>query len=95
VELGKKDCDTCTNSDQGQIFLYSNNNPSLKVGEWSSWEVKAIGNHISIAVNGTQVVDFTDAGMSRKLAKGSIGLYDEDADVNFDNVHIKPIKAQR
>jgi glucose/arabinose dehydrogenase len=95
VELGKKDCDTCTNSDQGQIFLYSNNNPSLKVGEWSTWEVKAIGNHISIAVNGTQVVDFTDAGMSRKLAKGSIGLYDEDADVNFDNVHIKPIKAQR
>jgi hypothetical protein len=95
VELGKKDCDTCANSHQGQIFLYSNDRPSLKVGDWSKWEVKVIGNHISITVNGTQVVDFTDSGMSRKLASGSIGLYDEDANVNFDNVSIKPLRAQR
>jgi glucose/arabinose dehydrogenase len=95
VELGKKDCDTCKSPYEGQIFLHDSDKPVLKVGDWSNWNVRAQGNHISIKVNGTDVLSFTDNGMSKKLASGSIGLYDEDASVSFDNVNVKAIKLQK
>jgi len=95
VELGKKDCDTCKSPYEGQIFLHDSDKPVLKVGDWSHWNVRAQGNHISIEVNGTNVLSFTDNGMSRKLASGSIGLYDEDASVSFDNVNVKGIELQK
>jgi Domain of Unknown Function (DUF1080) len=79
LELGKKDCDYCTNSKQGQIFLSTNNKPHLKVGDWSRWKITAIGNDIRLEINGTRVIDFVDPNMSNKLASGSIGLYTEDA----------------
>jgi glucose/arabinose dehydrogenase len=95
IELGKKDCDTCTQPFQGQVFLYTSETPTLKLGDWSNWQVSAIGNKIRIAVNGTEVVDFTDTTMSPQLGSGSIGLYDEDALVAFDNVRIREIPLQR
>lgn len=33
IELGKKDCDTCTEPFEGQEFLYTNENHTLKLGE--------------------------------------------------------------
>ena len=69
--------------------------PALKLGEWSKWRIIAIGNNITVSLNGTELVDFTDINMSPQLASGSIGLYDEDAAVAFDNVRIKEIAPQK
>lgn len=95
IELGKKDCDTCTDPFDGQEFLYTDEIPALKLGEWSKWRIIAIGNNITVSLNGTELVDFTDINMSPQLASGSIGLYDEDAAVAFDNVRIKEIAPQK
>ena len=89
IELGKKDCDTCTDPFDGQEFLYTNENPKLKLGEWTNWKITAIGNNITVSINGTELVNFTDTEMSPQLASGSIGFYDEDASVAFDNIRIK------
>jgi hypothetical protein len=92
VELGKKDCSTCIDPFQGQIFLSTKDTPKLKIGDWSRWKITAVGNHISVAINGTRVVDFVDNNMSEKLASGSIGLYTEDANVEFGNTNITSLK---
>lgn len=91
IELGKKDCDTCTNPYLGQIFLYSDDSPILKVGNWSNWEIEAIGNRIIISVNGTRIIDFLDHSMSQQLATGAIGLYTEDSAVSFDDIFVTRI----
>ena len=90
IELGKKDCNTCTNPTQGQEFLYTDYMTPLKLGEWSNWKISAIGNNITVSLNGTEL-KFTDFDMSPQLGSGSIGFYDEDADVEFDNFSIKEI----
>jgi hypothetical protein len=95
IDLGKKDCDTCTDPFDGQEFLYTDEIPALKLGEWSKWRISAIGNNITVSLNGTELVDFTDIDMSPQLGSGSIGLYDEDAAVAFDNVRIKEIAPQK
>jgi hypothetical protein len=91
VELGKKDCNICIDPSQGQIYLYTKDNPVLKIGDWSRWEITSSGNHISVSINGTRVVDFVDNKMSKKLARGSIGLYTEDAKVEFGDINITPL----
>ena len=88
VELGKKDCGDCTNTFRHQQFLSTVDYPNLKVGDWSSWKITAVGNHIRLAINGTDVIDFVDHKMSDELAKGIIGLYSEDAYAEFDSVNI-------
>jgi hypothetical protein len=91
VELGKKDCDICVNPYLNQIFLYSDDRPILKVGDWSNWEIDAIGNRIIISVNGTRIIDFLDHSMSQQLASGAIGLYTEDSAVSFDDIFVSKI----
>ena len=95
IELGKKDCDTCTNPFEGQVFLYTDEIPTLKLGDWYNWRIKAIGNNITVAVNGTEVVEFTDNTMSSQLASGPIGIYAEDATVAVDNFRIEEILPKR
>jgi len=82
VELGKKD------GSSAQVFLYTANQPTLQIGSWSHWHIRVVGNHITISVNGVQVIDFYDQGMSPQLSKGALGLYCEDSRVNFDNVYV-------
>jgi glucose/arabinose dehydrogenase len=91
IELGKKDCDTCKNSYEGQIFLLTKEQPILKIDDWSTWEISMIGNHIIISIDGKVVMDLKDPSMSKNLTNGSIGLYTEDAAVSFDNVYINPV----
>ena len=94
AELGKKDCDHCTDSFKGQIFLSTVDHPNLKVGDWSHWKITAVGNHIRLAINGTRVIDFVDNKMSKELAQGSIGLYTEDAYAEFNNLNITEVDFQ-
>jgi glucose/arabinose dehydrogenase len=95
IELGKKDCDTCNNPFEGQVFLYTDEIPTLKLGEWSNWRIKAIGNNITIALNGTEVVEYTDSTMSPKLESGPIGIYAEGASVAVDNFRIEEILPKK
>jgi 3-keto-disaccharide hydrolase len=91
IELGKKDCDTCTDPFDGQEFLYTNEIPTLKLGQWANWKISAIGNNFTVSINGTELVNFTDFDISPQLESGAIGFYDEDASVVFDNIRIKEI----
>lgn len=95
IELGKKDCDTCTDPLEGQVFLYTDEIPALKLGEWSNVNIRAIGNNITVAVNGTEVVDFADDTMSPTLANGSVGIYAEDAIAAVDNFRIEEILSSK
>jgi hypothetical protein len=88
IEFDKKDCDTCTDPIQGQIYLYTKDSPQLKIGSWSNWKITAIGNHITITVDGTKVIDYVDQTMSPRLSSGAIAMYNEDAYAKFDNVVI-------
>ena len=95
VELGKKD-------GGGQIFLVTNNAPTLQLGHWYTVDLTVTGSassqpHVVIKLDGQTVIDYTDtpnnpAGIppvSQQLAgPGKLGLYNEDAHVGFDNVNL-------
>jgi hypothetical protein len=73
------------------VFLYTDEIPTLKPGQWSNWRINAIGNNIDVSLNGTKVIQFTDDSMSPQLASGSIGVYAEDAMIAFDNLRIEEV----
>jgi hypothetical protein len=91
VELGKKQNE---NQAEEQIFLYTANEPQLKINEWNTWHIKMSGSHIEIwlkMADGSwqKVVDYHDNAPI--LGPGNIGLYTEDAHVQFDDVYLAPI----
>ena len=91
VELGKKQNE---NQAEEQIFLYTANEPELKINEWNTWHIKMSGNYIEIwlkMADGSwqKVVDYHDNAPI--LGPGNIGLYTEDAHVQFDDAYIAPI----
>lgn len=88
IELGKKDCNLCTNPVDGQKFLVTKSIPTLKMNTWNKVTVDMVGNHIKVYWNGNLVIDYIDRAMSSKLASGSIALYSEDAYVLFNNMDI-------
>ena len=84
-EFGKQD------GSELETFLKTGFSPKLVIGQWSHWDIKIVGNHVTIFVDGTNVVDMYDKTMSSQLGgEGSVMLYNEDAQVNFDNVYITP-----
>lgn len=89
IELGKKDCDTCSNSVEGQQFLFTKDYPTLQLDKWTHWKIIMNGNHIQIFADGTQVVNYTDDDMNPQISAGAIAMYTEDAYVRFDNMNIK------
>ncbi|HET7148806.1 MAG TPA: DUF1080 domain-containing protein [Candidatus Nitrosopolaris sp.] len=91
IELGKKDCNTCKDTREGQIFLFTSNKQKLHFGNWSRWDILVIGNHIVVTVDNKKAIDYIDPNMSNELSFGRIGLYSEDALAYFDNVFISPI----
>lgn len=88
VELGKKDCNSCTDPVNGQVFLKRLVSPNLTFDKWSKWNIQAHDNHILVSIDGNKIIDYIDKNASKTLAKGSVGLYSEDADVAFDNIYI-------
>jgi Domain of Unknown Function (DUF1080). len=88
IEMGKKDCNTCTNPIDGQITLFTAPMPTIKIGEWSQWAINMTGEHIVISVDGNVVIDYTDKSQSKELTKGRFAMYNEDAEVSFDNFHV-------
>jgi hypothetical protein len=67
-----------------QRFLADSGSPSFPVGPWYQVRVQHRGDTMTISVDGRQVVSFTDN--ENPYRSGSIGLYNEDAHVHFDDV---------
>jgi len=80
IELGKVD----PSGQGGQIFLYTAETPKLTIGQYYDYKVTLKGNNIKVAINGTQVVDYTDT--NNPYLVGKIGLYNEDAETLNDDV---------
>ncbi len=59
---------------------------------WQAVQVSAVGNHITVAINGKQVLDASDASFS----SGWAGVWaSSDATTQFDNVRISGAGANR
>jgi len=67
-----------------QYILATAGAPKLRLGTWDRWTVRAVGPRFTISVNGSAALDVTDSSFS----SGAIGLYCEDAYVQFDNVAV-------
>jgi hypothetical protein len=93
VELGKKQNE---NRAEEQIFLYTANEPKLQIDEWTTWYIKMSGNDIEIWLkmadrSWQKVVNYHDDAPI--VGPGSIGLYTEDAHVQFDDVYIASLSS--
>ena len=93
IELGKKQNE---NQAEEQIFLYTAIEPKLRMDEWNTWYIKMSGNHIEIwleMADGSmqKVVDYYDNAPIE--GPGNIGLYTEDAHVQFDDVYIASLTS--
>ena len=81
-ELGKGDP-----AYQGaQRFLSSGSTPTVTLGAFDEVSIIHKGMTIEVAVNGDQLVTFTDT--ERPYMTGKVGLYNEDSYVRFDNVYM-------
>lgn len=63
------------------------------MGEWMSYRIKCVGDHLQVWVNGQQTTDFHD----KEDAKGYIGLQhhgEKGQTYRFRNIRIKEIKAE-
>jgi hypothetical protein len=90
IELGKKDCNSCTDPVDGQEFLETKSTPKMGLGTWNKIKIDMVDNHIKVFINGNLEIDYIDAEMSSKMASGSIAMYSEDAYVLYDNMKISP-----
>lgn len=72
---------------------------SKPTGEWNTMRIQFVGGHITVHVNGEQVVDW-DAEPRGKIedfaAEGYIGLqnHDPDSSVWFRNIRVKDLSAR-
>lgn len=92
VELGRKDYPT---PQEQQMYLATPTTPNLVIGNWDTVRIKAVRNHFTVWINGSQVIDMTDDGSvgfdsatsglppppSAAMYNGQFGLYNEDAEV--------------
>ncbi len=90
IELGKKDCDSCTNHVDGQQFLETNSTPTLKLNTWNNVKINMDGNRIQVFINGNLEIDYIDTDMSPEMASGSVAMYSEDAYVLYNNMDVSP-----
>jgi hypothetical protein len=91
LQIEKKDNDN--RDDSAEIHLLDISSPTTKLGEWQHIKIRHEGAntpHIQVWVDSVKVADFVDdePRSSAKLSTGNMGLYNEDARVNFDNVNI-------
>jgi len=91
IELGKTVPAATPGATPVQVYLYDPDTPKLTLNTWSRWQITAVGNHITVWLNGIKYVDFVDKTMSAQLASGSVGMYCEDALVNFANLSINSV----
>ena len=69
-----------------QRFLATGSFPQFPVGQWHRVSILQEGARIEVSVNDTPIATFTDE--EDPYYTGEIGLYNEDAEVYFDDVAI-------
>jgi len=79
IELGKL-------VNGSQVFLATAEAPKLAINTWHTYKVTLKGANIKIAIDGTQIVNYTDS--ASPFLTGKVGLYNEDAHVHYDNVFV-------
>jgi len=67
----------------GQRFLATGSSPSCAVGTWHTYTVQQKGATMTVWLDGKLITTFTD--QERPYLSGKFGLYNEDAQVQFDN----------
>jgi hypothetical protein len=82
-ELGKRDP---TPPRIQKILKDGRGTPSLSLGGFNEVWIKQVGSHISISLNGSDLITFQDT--ASVLLQGKFGLYNEDAYVHFDDFHV-------
>ena len=68
-----------------QQFLATRNAPKFPVGQWHSVRVTQVGRRISVFADGHRLTDYIDP---QPYLDGAVGLYSEDAEVVFRNIHV-------
>jgi len=81
-ELGKED----PAYPGAQRYLKTSSSPTYAVGSWHTVRVRQVANVITVWADGTQLTTFTDS--ERPYATGTLGLYNEDSLVHFDDVTV-------
>jgi hypothetical protein len=81
-ELGKED----PAYPGAQRFLASGSSPTFPIGPWYRTRVVQSGQTIQVFVDDQLITTFTDR--QRPYSSGRVGLYNEDAEVYFDNVSV-------
>ena len=81
-ELGKED----PAYPGAQRFLATGNDKKFPIKAWYTVRVRHVGQTMTVWVDGDEIVTFTDE--ERPYFVGSVGLYNEDAAVRFDDVNI-------
>ena len=79
-ELGKRD----PAYPGGQRFLGTGSVPQSPAGQWSRVSIIMQAELLSVQIDGIRVV--TTADLERPLLTGAIGMYTEDAEVQFDDI---------
>lgn len=82
-ELGKED----PAYPGAQRFLATGSERKFPVGRWYEVRVVHVGNQVTVFVDGEELVRFTDT--ERPYRGGAIGLYNEDAEVVFDDIIVR------
>jgi Domain of Unknown Function (DUF1080) len=71
-----------------QRYLATGSRPRFGVGPWRSVRIRQIGSVITVWVNDTRVVSYTDR--EAPLRGGRLGLYAEDAHAHYDAITVTP-----
>jgi hypothetical protein len=74
-----------------QQFLATGSAPAFPVGGWYEVDVRQVGDRIQVSVDGEPLVDFRDA--DGPYLEGSVGLYTEDAAVEFSHIRLEALDA--
>lgn len=75
-----------------QQFLASGTTPAFPVGPWYELRVRQVGAEMDVAVDGEPLARVLDPG--DPYTGGSVGLYTEDAAVEFEDVRITAVQVE-
>jgi len=75
-----------------QRFLATGSTPQFPIGPWYRVKVTQVGTTLRVYVNNLLITTFTDN--EYPYTSGKIGLYNEDAEVYFDEVKISAAETQ-
>jgi hypothetical protein len=80
--------DAHANWPTGSINELQRNDAPNTVGQWNTFEITAEGNHLTVALNGENVVDV----QAQRLPSGPIALqYNANGTIRYRNVEIQPL----